>query len=411
MTLLISIEYRTRWGEQLVLRLGKRRIALQYADGGVWTCAVERYAPAAQPAEYRYEVEREGVCIRSEWRPHTLRIPSREGVRTLRIRDRWQEMPSDTPFYSSAFTRGIFGRGKTGNPKKAAGNITLRVILPTLRPDETLAVAGSGRELGDWKRIVPMDDSRFPEWELTLHTAHRFEYKFLIADRKTLTPILWEEGANRTWGELPGAGEHALDAAAWADYLAGEGFRRVVLIGHSEGALIAFCAAQQTPKVAAVVSLAGAGYPLDEILQLQLASQLLPDNMDLLLQANAITAALKRGERVESCPPQLEALFHPSVQTFWISSLRYDPREEIRKVRVPILVVGGDNDLQVPPDNAEALAKAQPRARKAIIAGMTHPLKKCTGRTRIDQTGAYGDSTLPIDPDLVAVVTEFIRGL
>ena len=33
--------------------------------------------------------------------------------------------------------------------------------------------------------------------------------------RKTLTPILWEEGANRTWGELPGAGEHALDAAAY----------------------------------------------------------------------------------------------------------------------------------------------------------------------------------------------------
>ena len=33
---------------------------------------------------------------------------------------------------------------------------------------------------------------------------------------------------------------------------------------------------------------------------------------------------------------------------------------------------------------------------------MTHPLKKCTGRMRIDQTGAYGDSTLPIDPDLVA---------
>ena len=67
-------------------------------------------------------------------------------------------------------------------------------------------------------------------------------------------------------------GDFIGDAAAWADYLAGEGFRRVVLIGHSEGALIAFCAAQQTPKVAAVVSLAGAGYPLDEILQLQLLS-------------------------------------------------------------------------------------------------------------------------------------------
>ena len=103
-------------------------------------------------------------------------------------------------------------------------------------------------------------------------------------------------------------GDFIGDAAAWADYLADEGFRRVILIGHSEGALIAFCAAQQTPKVAAVISVAGAGYPLDEILQLQLASQLLPDNMDLLLQANAITAALKRGERVESCSKRCSTL-------------------------------------------------------------------------------------------------------
>ena len=63
-------------------------------------------------------------------------------------------------------------------------------------------------------------------------------------------------------------GDFIGDAAAWADYLAGEGFRRVILIGHSEGALIAFCAAQQCPEVDAVISLAGAGYPLDEILQL-----------------------------------------------------------------------------------------------------------------------------------------------
>ena len=80
-------------------------------------------------------------------------------------------------------------------------------------------------------------------------------------------------------------------------------------------------------------------------------------------------------------------------------------------MRVPILVVGGDNDLQVPPDNAEALAKAQPRARKAIIAGMTHPLKNARDACASTRRGAYGDSTLPIDPDLVAVVTQFIRGL
>ena len=54
------------------------------------------------------------------------------------------------------------------------------------------------------------------------------------------------------------------DAAAWAEYLSRQDFRRIVLIGHSEGALIAFCAAQQCPEVDAVISVAGAGYPLDE---------------------------------------------------------------------------------------------------------------------------------------------------
>lgn len=112
MTLLISIEYRTRWGEQLVLRLGKRRIALQYADGGVWTCAVERYARGAAGRIPLRSRARGRVHPQRDWAAAHAADPVPEGVRTLRIRDRWQEMPSDTPFYSSAFTRGIFGRGK-----------------------------------------------------------------------------------------------------------------------------------------------------------------------------------------------------------------------------------------------------------------------------------------------------------
>ena len=68
-----------------------------------------------------------------------------------------------------------------------------------------------------------------------------------------------------------------------------------VLQSNSEGALIAFCAAQQCPEVDAVISLAGAGYPLDEILQLQLAAQLAPTHMELLMQALATLEARKEG--------------------------------------------------------------------------------------------------------------------
>ena len=219
MKLLFEIEYRTRWGEQLVLLFGRRRIALQYADNGLWRGSVERYADRT-PVVYRYAVERDGARIRSEWRPHALVLPEIPALRVLRIRDRWQEMPDDAPFHSSAFTRGIFARRAEPHPRKRrtetdapdSANVTFRVVMPSLRPEEVLAVAAAS--LGNWQKIVPMDDSRFPEWDLSLHLPEGAEYKFLVADRATLAPVRWEEGANRVWTEPPIGHEHRIEAAA-----------------------------------------------------------------------------------------------------------------------------------------------------------------------------------------------------
>ncbi len=189
------------------------------------------------------------------------------------------------------------------------------------------------------------------------------------------------------------------DAAALADYLAGEGFRRVVVAGHSEGALIALCAAQRTEAIAAVVSLAGPAYTVDEVLRVQLARQLAP---------------AKRGERVDMTyrAPELQGLFDASVQRFLITHMRHDPQREIRAVACPVLVVGGDNDLQVPADHAEALAAAQPRARKVVVAGMTHTLKHSDDRTLAGQIRTvYADASLPLAEGLVEPIVAFIGGL
>lgn len=208
--------------------------------------------------------------------------------------------------------------------------------------------------------------------------------------------------------------DYIADAAALADYLHAQGYERVVLAGHSEGALIALCAAQQSPAVSAVVTLCGAGYPMDEILRLQLARQLAPAHMELLLEAEGILAALKRGEKVDMSAhsQMLYGLFNPGVQQFLISSLRRDPQREIRDVKVPVLVVGGDNDLQVSADNAAALAKARPGAEKVIVEGMTHPLKHSGEKTLEGQLRTvYKDPALPLDTTLTAAVIGFIRGL
>lgn len=204
------------------------------------------------------------------------------------------------------------------------------------------------------------------------------------------------------------------DAAALADYLAGEGFGRVVVAGHSEGALIALCAAQRTGSIAAVVSLAGTAYPIDEVLRIQLARQLAPARMDLLVEAEEILARLRQGERVDMTyrARELQPLFNASVQRFLITQMRHDPQREIRAVACPVLVVGGDNALQVPADHAEALATAQPRARKVVVAGMTHTLKHSDDRTLAGQIRTvYADASLPLAEGLVEPIVAFIGGL
>lgn len=214
MKIIFRLEYRTRWGENLVLRMGRRKIAMQYAGEGLWQCSLYA-ADAALPSDYRYEVECGGACVRRESQPHRFRPQTPAGVRTVLVHDRWIDRTEDTPFFASAFTRGIFRRGGEAR-KRPAGrprryNAVLRVTLPTLRPDEVLAVAGSGRDLGDWQRIHPMDDADFPEWSLSLDVRQPFAYKLLVVDRRTLAPVCWEEGPDRRWETVPGAGEVLLE--------------------------------------------------------------------------------------------------------------------------------------------------------------------------------------------------------
>lgn len=135
-------------------------------------------------------------------------------------------------------------------------------------------------------------------------------------------------------------------------------------------------AATESPDIAAVISLAGAGYPIDEILQFQLTRELISYNPGLILNVQSILSRLKQGKTTEDIPAILQGIFRPSAQPYLISWMQYDPREVIRQVKQPVLIVNGDNDIQISADNAEALAQARPDADKVIIEGMTHLLKQ-----------------------------------
>ncbi|MBR2857000.1 MAG: 4-alpha-glucanotransferase [Bacteroidales bacterium] len=211
MKLQITIEYNTVWGEELVLCLGGRRYPMSYAGEGEWTVEVGRFNPE-KASEYTYEVVSDGRTIRTEWRGHRLVLPEGVSPKTLVLNDRWHDRPADAPFYSSAFTGAIFGRGTAGKVRTVKdANVVLSVQAANIRPNEVLALAGSGKSLGNWQKMHPFDDSAYPQWTLALNVDEVFEYKLVIADRKTLEPLAWEDCGNRWFTDVPQKDEAVVD--------------------------------------------------------------------------------------------------------------------------------------------------------------------------------------------------------
>ena len=205
--------------------------------------------------------------------------------------------------------------------------------------------------------------------------------------------------------------EHYIaDAKGWIDFLsADKRFTGVVVIGHSEGALIGLMACRNNPKVKGYVSLAGAGRPADEIIEAQVAAQMTPEAVQK--QVADINASLKEGREVTDVPIYLQTLFRPSVQPYLISWYRYDPQKLIASLEIPKLIVQGQTDIQVSVQDAQRLKHADSRAELLLIDGMNHVLKVCNSMNPQEQMKVYADPSLPLAEGLVDALSRFIRKL
>ncbi|MTD29810.1 alpha/beta fold hydrolase [Planomicrobium sp. YIM 101495] len=180
-------------------------------------------------------------------------------------------------------------------------------------------------------------------------------------------------------------------------------FSEISIIGHSEGALVGLAAVNRT-QVDHFISLAGAGRTVDEVLVEQLTAQL---PASLLEESKEIIDQLKQGELVSGVSPELQSVFRPSVQPYMISWLLYDPAEEIAKLNIPALIIGGTNDLQVPAEDAELLHASNESSELMIIEGMNHVLKE-VGDSEEENIAAYADPELPLADGLMAAIVKFI---
>lgn len=197
MKITFNINYHTNWGESLYIcggipELGgcdpNKAAEMNLLSPDQWQLALE-LDKEPDDFEYSFIVKAPDRPWRLEWgKPH--RYASGRGIDLCTIFDSWSDMPTDKPFYSSAFTEGMLSRGphKDVPLPSLPGTLNIRVEAPMVEPDEILAIAGEGGYLGEWDpaRSIRMNDSRFPVWEVNLpldSLPQRFEYKFLILSR------------------------------------------------------------------------------------------------------------------------------------------------------------------------------------------------------------------------------------
>lgn len=154
--------------------------------------------------------------------------------------------------------------------------------------------------------------------------------------------------------------------------------KKIGLIGHSEGGLIAPMVAADTPEVAFIVLLAGPGVDGRQILmaQQQLIGKAMGandaelargrafnDRVYATIQTEKDNAKLNEAvgklakEFVASLPEdqrkggaeKVEASLKMSTTPWFRYFLTYDPAPTLKQVRCPVLAINGEKDLQVPP--------------------------------------------------------------
>jgi len=178
----------------------------------------------------------------------------------------------------------------------------------------------------------------------------------------------------------------------------------VYLFGHSEGSLIALETAA-TSKVDGIISAAGAGRVVSELMREQLSRQLSADD---LKDFDAQVAALKAGKPLDPKTPTLQRLLDPSLGKFLKGMLLTDPKPLAAAFKGKLTVLQGDNDVQVTVDkDARPLAAAHAGAKLVVLKDVTHVLKRDAHKGQ-DQP-SYRDPSLPLDPGVVDAVMTTVK--
>jgi pimeloyl-ACP methyl ester carboxylesterase len=160
---------------------------------------------------------------------------------------------------------------------------------------------------------------------------------------------------------------------------------RVIVVGHSQGAMAAPRIAEREPRVRGLVLLAPPARPLEDLLLDQNRYLASIDTSNRAAAQAALAVLEKQIERVKSA--DLESATAAELpmgvpSSWWLSQRGYSPTELAVQLRKPTLVLQGDRDFQVTQtdlDRWKAALDRQPWATVRVLPGLNHLFERWQG--------------------------------
>tara|TARA_B110000037_G_scaffold86656_1_gene102725 strand:- start:87 stop:1028 length:942 start_codon:yes stop_codon:yes gene_type:complete len=176
----------------------------------------------------------------------------------------------------------------------------------------------------------------------------------------------------------------------------------IVIAGHSQGSLVGLLALEAGAN--GFISLAGAANSIDQIILEQISKTAPYFTAD----TKRVLDVLKSGQTTTDFPPALSSMFNLDLQPFMSNWMQYSPKELIKELEIPVLILNGTKDLQVTTSEAHLLKEAKEDAQLVIIENMNHLLFEINGDDLVNSK-SYNDKTYPVMPEVLEIIGAFIK--
>ena len=179
-------------------------------------------------------------------------------------------------------------------------------------------------------------------------------------------------------------------------------FSNIYVIGHGQGSLVGMLSLED--NVDGFISVAGSGKDIGDVIVDQVnntARQYIEDT-------RRVIKSLKEGKTTRDYPQALAAMFNLETQPFMISWMAYNPSEVIKNIDIPMLIINGTKDFQVPEEDAKLLANANTNSEFIVIENMNHVLFTIEG-DNLENSKSYNESFREINSELTKTILSFIK--